>query len=176
MKSALALFAVTAIAVLVIGGFYNITREPIALQQAARERELISILLPGTVELTEEDVLDSPGVSRIITGLGEGGVQLGYVVFAQAPGYGGPVEIMAGFNANGTLTGVQVLRHRETPGLGTGILLPNFLNQFAGRENIMTVSRNATEADEIQALSSATISTAAVVNGINAAIEYVRGR
>ena len=33
-------------------------------------------------------------------------------------GFSGPIRLLVGIDANGTLTGVRVLEHRETPGLG----------------------------------------------------------
>lgn len=36
-------------------------------------------------------------------------------------GYGGEIEVLVGFDLKGTITGVQILRHKETPGLGAEV-------------------------------------------------------
>ncbi len=36
-------------------------------------------------------------------------------------GYAGPIKLLVGINVNGTIAGVRVLQHKETPGLGDGI-------------------------------------------------------
>ena len=175
IKPPLVLFAITVVSVLVIGFLYDITREPIMLQQILRERETIAALLPGTYEVEQEYVEDFPSVIRKTRGYNQAGDLLGYTITATSPAYAGPVEVMVGFDTTGNLTGVKILWQRETPGLGTAILNPVFLDQFAGRTEPMSVVRVATGPNDIQALASATISTAAVVNGVNAAIEYMRG-
>ena len=172
IRPSLTLFVLASVCAVILAFIYDITREPIRLQQIAQETAMVAELLPGTVETLEEYV-DNHAVTKVVQGFNDQGDLLGYVITASAPGYSGPVVIMAGFNAGGTLTAVQVLSHRETPGLGTAILAPSFLEQFEGRTEPMTVVRMATSDNEIQALASATISTAAVVNGINAAMSYV---
>ena len=176
IKPALTLLAVTTVSALLLGILYNITREPIMQQQITRQREIIADLLPGTVQTHEEVIDNHPALIKFVAGYNLNGELIGYTVRASSPGCGGPVEIMAGFDMYGRLTGVRILHQRETPGLGTAIQNPSFLNQFAGRTETMTVTRIPTTNNEIAALASATISTEAVVNGVNAAIEYIRGR
>lgn len=175
IKPALTLFTLIAVSALLLGILYDVTREPIRQQQIIRETEMIALLLPGTAQVDEE-YLDIPSLIKIVTGYDNQREILGYVVTAYAPGYAGPVEIMAGFDTDGVLMGVQILSQRETPGLGTAILNADFLGQFPGRTSAMTVVRMATAEDEIQALTSATISTEAVVNAINAAMAYIIDR
>ena len=175
IKPPLILFTVISVSALLLGILYDITREPVMRQQILRETEIIADLLPGMAGTSETDIFGNPHVVKIVTGYDAEGMVLGYAVTASAPGYSGPVEIMAGFDVNGRLTGVRILSERETPGLGTAIQNPSFLGQFEGRSETMVVTRLPSGDNEIAALASATISTAAVVNGINAAIEYIRG-
>ena len=138
---------------------------------------MVAELLPGTARTTEEYIEGSgtgpSDIYKITIGYDSDNTLLGYVITASSPGYAGPVEIMAAFSPYGVLTGVQVLSQRETPGLGTAILNEDFLAQFSGRTEAMTVSRLPSGENEIAALASATISTSAVVNGINAALDYM---
>ena len=172
VKPALTLFILVFMSTSIIGILYNITREPIAAQQAIRETYIINELLPGTYRIERKQIYGNPFVTEVVSGFTNDGELLGYGVVSAAPGYTEAVEIMTGFDINGMITGVRVLRQRETPGLGTAILNPSFLEQFIGRTETMAVVRMATEDNEIQALSSATISTNAVVTAINAALDF----
>jgi Na+-translocating ferredoxin:NAD+ oxidoreductase subunit G len=49
------------------------------------------------------------------------GVQVGVIFQVVGKGYAGPIDILMGVDAKGQLTGVRVLRHTETPGLGDKI-------------------------------------------------------
>jgi electron transport complex protein RnfG len=67
----------------------------------------------------------------------------------------------------------QILSHRETPGLGTGALKPEFIAQFKGKSvEDLVVVKLPTEKN-IQALTGATITTRAVTNGVKRAAEEV---
>ena len=55
---------------------------------------------------------------------------MGYVFETEASGYGGKVKVMTGIDAEGAITGVVILSHDETPGLGANAEKPDFLNQF----------------------------------------------
>lgn len=175
VKPAATLLIMSAIAVFLIGVVYDITREPVRIQQYIRRNAMIADLLPGTERSETEYIHDNPNVSQLVSGYDAAGNHIGYAVVAQAPGYAGAVVIMTGFNNYGTLTGVRIMNHRETPGLGTAIEHMRFLEQFENRTDTMSVVRMATADDEIQALASATISTVAVVDGINAAMDFIRG-
>jgi len=180
LKPTLCLLAVTTVSALLLGILYNITREPVERQTILRQAEIIAGLLPGTSHTYEESIYEKqdmhPNVHGIVRAYDANNQPLGYVITAQGPGYAGPVLVMAGFDIAGVLTGVSILHHRETPGLGTAILNPVFLGQFEGRTETMTVARIPSSDNEIAALASATISTVAVVEGVNAAMEFVRER
>jgi len=174
IKPTLTLFLIALVTAVVVSVVYELTLEPIAQIRAQRERDTVAAMLPGTVNTSYADIEGRPLVSRLITGYNEQGEKIGYVVSAFGPGYAGAVEIMASFDLEGNLTGVQVVRQSETPGLGTAILEPQFLGQFIGREGPLRVTRMYTGGrDEIAALASATISTEAVVRGVNAALEFI---
>ena len=49
-------------------------------------------------------------------------------------GFSGHIELMAGFNIDGTINNITILQHKETPGLGTKMADPKFLTQFLGKD------------------------------------------
>ena len=77
-----------------------------------------------------------------------------------------------GITSDGTLKGVSLLQIAETPGLGMNaesVLVPQFHNVPAG---VFTVVKSgATSADEIDAISGATVTSEAITVGVNAAYE-----
>lgn len=101
----------------------------------------------------------------------KGGKIIGYCVVNSQKGYGGDVKVMTGVNADGTVNKVTILEHGETPGLGANAEKPDFINQFMGKIKGVKVNKNAPMGNEIKAISGATITSTAVTNAVNSAIE-----
>lgn len=96
----------------------------------------------------------------------------GYVVQTTASGYGGPITVMTGIRADGTVEKVKVLSSSETPGVGKKTEEESFLGQFADKSGTLAVG------SEIAAVSGATVSSKAMVAAVNfatAAVELVKG-
>ena len=89
----------------------------------------------------------------------------GYVITAQAKGYGGQVPVMVAFGADGAIASVRFLDNSETPGLGQKVKDDAFQGQFSG------MAAEAFTLDDIDAVTGATISSRAATTAINAAIE-----
>lgn len=88
----------------------------------------------------------------------------GFVITAQAKGYGGDVPVMVAFNAAGSIEAVRFLDNSETPGLGQKVKTDAFQGQFSG------MAAEAFTLSDIDALTGATISSRAATTAINAAI------
>lgn len=106
------------------------------------------------------------------------GEPVALVLTAVAPdGYTGPIRLLVAINTDGSLSGVRVLTHRETPGLGDGIEASrsDWIHSFTGRslENPprdgWAVQRDGGEFDQ---LTGATITPRAVVAAVRRALEY----
>jgi len=82
---------------------------------------------------------------------------------AAAKGYHGDIGVMVGIDAEkNEVTGVSVVSHSETPGLGAKITEANFTDSFQGK----SLEKELTK-DDINALSGATLSTNGVVAAVN---------
>lgn len=94
-------------------------------------------------------------------------------------GYGGEISLMVGIKNDGTIAGVKILTHGETPGLGAKTALPDFLDKYKGKSGTLTVVKNSATSDQdIVAVSSATTSSKAVTKAVNNALtafEQVKG-
>ena len=79
-------------------------------------------------------------------------------------------------NPSMKITGVTILSQQETPGLGSKCTEPAFLDQFLNKDlhNALSVSKNAKTSSEIQAITSSTITSKAVVSGINQISTHMR--
>ena len=99
---------------------------------------------------------------------------LGYVITVTThEGYSGDIQFTIGVRTDGTLNGMSILSISETAGLGMRaeeVLVP----QFAGKkaDSFVYTKSGASADNEIDAISSATITTSAVVDGVNAGLYY----
>jgi electron transport complex protein RnfG len=90
-------------------------------------------------------------------------------------GYSGPIVLMAGVSVDKTITGVKIMEHSETPGLGANAASPSyfvdrakgltFYGQFAGK--------NAADPflvkGDVVAITASTITSRAVASAVKAA-------
>lgn len=106
------------------------------------------------------------------------GEPVALVLTAVAPdGYSGPIRLLVAVNHDGTLAGVRVLGHRETPGLGDGIEAErsDWILAFNGRSlgdppaEGWGVRRDGGEFDQ---LTGATITPRAVVAAVRRVLQY----
>jgi electron transport complex protein RnfG len=96
-------------------------------------------------------------------------------VITARDGYSGPIRLLVGIDASGTMTGLSVLEHRETPGLGDGIELSEWQQQFVGRSlgNPMSGGwRIREDGGEFDQLTGASVSPRAVVKAVRETLEY----
>ena len=107
-------------------------------------------------------------------------VYCGHVVeITSKNGYGGDIVLYVGVDFDGMVRGVSILELSETAGLG--MEAPKVLTpQFAGRnvERFIYTKTGAQAENEVDAITSATITTSAVVNAVNGglrAVQYIRG-
>ena len=139
------------------------------------------VALPGAVEFfepvaAEKLLAEGYNVTERIVNLYES-KDNGYVVEVSSEGYNGPVIMMVGFDTAKNITGIKIIEHNETSGLGSQIEDPQFLEQFKGSipaENMFkVVTRSTNERNEIEAVSHATTSSLAVTRGVTDAIALI---
>ncbi|MDR3331463.1 MAG: RnfABCDGE type electron transport complex subunit G [Synergistaceae bacterium] len=171
----LILFTVTAITGLILGVVYQITLGPIQLTQERLKSEALSGALPEAESFSKVELKE--GANAILSDIQEGlagGERTGYCITVTPRGYGGIIEIVVGITKTGGLRAIRILSLSETPGLGAKAPDEPFSGQFNNKdvEKLTVVKASATAPDQIQAISGATITSTAVTNGVNAALEY----
>lgn len=95
----------------------------------------------------------------------------GYVFTTSAKGYGGDIVTMVGVKADGTISGMDFLSISETAGLGMNADTDDFKNQYVGKSGEIGLNKNAPAENEVQALTGATITSKAVTDAVNIALE-----
>ena len=167
---AIRLFVICFVCALCLGICSEVTKEPIAAQAKAAQDSAMEAVLP---DAAFEEISDAP-VSGTVTGVSVGkdssGNTMGFVVSCTTSSFGGPLKMMVGVDTEGTVTGVRILSNSDTPGLGALATSPDIYEQFTGMSGTLAVNKDR---GQVQAITSATITSRAVTVGVNDAISWV---
>ncbi len=162
---AIALFLFCLIATALLAGTNSITKDKIADNAVQTEIQSRKAVLSQGESYSEVTALEN-GVTYCI-GTDTDGNQVGYVFTAGAKGYGGTVTVMVGIDSEGKISGIEILSHSETPGLGANATKDDFKGRFVGKSGTLTVDKNSNEGQNVQAITAATITSKAVTNAVN---------
>lgn len=170
-------------AVLLVGGAWQYADQRIADNEARRTLAEISAVLPAGLYDNQ------PHHDRVLLDTGSGellpvyrarrhGAPAGAVLTIVAPGgFVGPIRLLVGIATDGSVLGVEVAAHTETPGIGAAIESgkSTWLQVFSGRspgdppELLWNVHPDGGDFD---AIAGATVSSRAVVSGVRRAVQY----
>lgn len=184
------ILAITLTAGLVLGGVYQLTKEPIAAQERIKKQKACQEVYAEAVSFSEVEGFDTEGaalvlassdlpfgsqdIDEVMAAQDGAGDTLGYVLTVTShEGYGGDIRFTMGITNEGVLQGISLLDISETAGLGMRaeeVLKP----QFSGKSAVWyeSTKTGAVTDSQIDAISGATITTNAVVNGVNAGLYY----
>ena len=153
--------------------------------KAPREYQYIKFVQEPSIKAVLSDYDNDPVKERIKLVLGEdeegnpieivvfpakkGGATQAIAYSAAAKGYHDLIEVMVGVGPEGKLTGISIMTHTETPGLGARIVEPEFTDQFAGLG--LETTKLSAEGGKVDTLSGATFSTVGVITAVGAALE-----
>ena len=176
------LMVICAIVAALLGVVNGVTADKIAAIQAQKLQASLQVVFPGA-EFTKVEVTDdlsalaaSPNAESGLEAIYAASTG-GYAVEVTPTGFGGSIDMIVGIDADGNVTGVSVISHAETAGIGTKIVadkpnkngvgvLTQFIGRGAGEGNLFTVNSGSNEVD---AISGATVTTKAITRGVNAA-------
>ncbi len=169
----LTLFVICLVATALLGLTNQVTA-PI-IEQLAIETEIKSrqVVFADAKSFGEAEIL-ADGTS-VVAALDDAGNVIGHVVVNTTKGYGGDISVMTGVDSEGKVTGVNILSHAETAGLGAKAAEQDFRDRFLGHIKGITVSKDKAGENSIDAITGATITSRAVVDAVNAAIEAAGG-
>ena len=151
-----------------LAGVYALTAEPIAAAAAAKNEAAIKDVLPATaVTIEEERTVDFEGASYAYNlAYDEQGNTVGCAINVAPVGFGGPIIIKVGFDANGVICNTKVLSQAETPGLGAKCVEPAFSEQFKGWDPAQKTLAVRKDGGEVDAITASTITSRAYTDGL----------
>ena len=179
VKVAGTLTVISLVTAAVLGGVNAVTKDPIAAINAQKTQDAMAAVVSDptvfqAVEAIPQEAVDAAAsYGGTLTELYDG-QGTGYVMKVVASGSQGSIEMMVGVDAEGAVTGVSVVDHAETSGIGTKVTgnapLPSgtgVLDQFKGMSHAdgdLVVGKN------VDAISGATVSSRGITTGVNAAL------
>lgn len=179
----LALTLITVGAGLLLSLVESLTREPIAEQRRLETLRALQTVLPAFDNSPDADTVqlvygqDKKGRELKRTFFrGRLGSEISGVAFpVVAPdGYSGNISIMIGVDTGGTIIGLEILSHTETPGLGDKITRDEFKGQFKGKALPGVDWRVKKDGGDFDQITGATISPRAVVKAVQSGLQFFR--
>jgi len=171
------LFLISALSGLALGYVYSITKEPIAAAKKAKIEKAIKEVLPAFDELSSGYKVFSydgskPSDSLVFFDAKKDGKWVGTAVNTYTmKGFSGLVKLMIGFKPDGTINKISVLEHKETPGLGSKMSTPKFIDQF-NNQNPSSFKLTVTkDGGDVDAITAATISSRAFCDAADRAFK-----
>ncbi|MDR0457283.1 MAG: RnfABCDGE type electron transport complex subunit G [Treponema sp.] len=172
----LALFAAAACVMLAF--VYTGTANIISQRQQADLEAALREIFPDADRFEAADGIKSPDAAVSIENAYmaiRNGEPAGAALQLTRASYGGPIKIMAGVSVNGTITGVKIMEHSDTPGLGANAASPQyfvdkakritFLGQFTGK----SVDDPFEVKGDVAAITASTVTSRAVASTVKAA-------
>ncbi|MFT5881303.1 MAG: electron transport complex protein RnfG [Moritella sp.] len=181
----LALFALACTSVVAVT--HTVTADRIAKQEQLQLLKIINQLLPEDSHdndifnscklLTNETYLGSSEPQKVFTAT-ENDQIVGYAIEGIAPnGYNGKIKLVVGIDTQSKVTGVRILAHNETPGLGDKVerrksdWLDSFVGQTLTESNAHTWAV-ITDGGDFDSFTGATITPRAVVGSVKNILTY----
>lgn len=170
----LALFVITAVSGGVLGLVYSFTKDAIAEVDMKKNQAAIQAVLPlegeisykaDTLSYTENGVTTTFPCNLAYDAQGN---FRGAAIKTSEGGFGGKIEMMVGFLADGTIKGTSVLSHSETPGLGANMTGP-FKDQFIDKNPASFKLTVKKDGGDVDAITAATITSRAFSKAVNKA-------
>ena len=159
------------LAALILAVVSQLTAEPVRQAKLRNELQMLKELdLPEFDNDMTTDVFNVNGVEYMAAV--KNGKIVGFAARSQSSsGYSGKLKSLISFDVKGNILAVQVVEHKETPGLGANCTNDDFKDEFIGLSRDIKVVKSNPSGNQIDALSSATVTTKAVTKGVNDALK-----
>lgn len=163
------LVAMSVIAAVILGGLYIPTQAQLKIYQEEQRQLALVDVLPVADHF---EAVKSGEETLFYQAFDADNNLVGYCFFHDQPGSQGTITLAGGVDTEYTVTGVKIMTHSETPGLGAKITESFFIDQFKGvAESDLMLSKNGGAIDTI---TGATVSSQAVIDGIHVMIGEIK--
>ena len=164
LRLAVTLLVIAGVMAAALAGVNSVTAPIIEKLTYEKTQEAVSAVLPGGGDTVDFPAMDL--VSKVYQG------ENGYAVEVTPSGFDNTITMMVGVDKAGAVSGISIIDHSETAGLGavaaaTTAAGEAFRAQFKGLSGNVSVSKDGGQVD---AITSATITSRAVCAGVNAAL------
>jgi Na+-translocating ferredoxin:NAD+ oxidoreductase subunit G len=186
LRAILGLLLITGATTLAVSWMEMSTRSAVNANERAHKFAILASVLPAdsydnrpeqdVSMMIDRELLGSDSAQPIYSARAKGQVVTSVLTVTAPDGYVGPIQLLIGINRDGSITGVRVIRHKETPGLGDFIDTnkSRWIEVFSGR------GPNADGADltlrkdggTIDHVTGATITSRAVTNAVANALQF----
>ncbi len=194
-KPVIILLVITLVAGLALSGVYVLTKDTIAENQALANKAALMEVLPEAADFVSDDDLqakisaqgDTYGadfggakIESAAVGVDASGNSVGYAVTVfNSDSYDGGLTLVVGIREDGTVNSISFTELHDTAGMGMKCGDPEFKDQFNNvkvEKFTLNKAGGSTEDDVIDSVSGASITSGAVVNAVNAALDFVSDR
>lgn len=179
LRLGLTLLVICGIAAGILAGLNSVTGPIIAENAQQASYGLYYEVLGDSVDIQEapeEEMNDIQSTYPEITSVlqaTEGDQIVSYIITVVSNGYGGEMENALLIDPEGNIQGFRNLSNAETPGFGNVISEESYYSRFEGKsiaENDQLVSGSGGGPNEVEAISGSTVTTNAVLEGLNTAV------
>ena len=162
-KTGAVLLAVCAIVTLVLALVNFLTKDMAAANKQKDTDIAIKEIFPTCTSSTEEETTHGAPINGVYKVM-EKDTHIGYAVGVIASGFGGDIEMLVGIGKGGVVSGVKIISMSETPNVGSRVNDSEYLSGYKG------LSGNLVLKQDVDAISGATVSSKAVLEGVNAVL------
>ena len=157
------LLAIAAVSAGLLAGVNAMTRDVIANNKVAAANAARKEVVPMAASFDDSKAVVSEDLT-FVPGLDANGNTVGYVVVVSQGGYAANIDFSLGVGLDGKVTGLRVMNHQETPGLGAKISGIEWQKHWIGTDKAYEFTKAA------DAFAGATVSPTAVYTGIQRAL------
>ena len=187
-KPVIALALIALLAGVALSGTFSLTKDTIDAQKLAANKAAYQAVCPDAEDFVglEEQVAALGGevygsgfgrvyINEAVEGVDAAGNTVGYAISAtSAEGYSGNVTLYVGISVDGKVNSISFTELNETPGKGMLCDEPAFKDQFNGRQVKSFTLNSGSGSEKIDGITGATVTSRAVVNAVNAALDFYR--
>ncbi|MGA1861380.1 RnfABCDGE type electron transport complex subunit G [Deferribacter thermophilus] len=170
-KMFVVLTIIGAVSALVLASVYTLTKDKIEYEYRLELLRALKVVLPEYNNEPDKDTIKAKDKTVYVAK--KDGKIVGYAIQSVSEkGYGGSIAVLLGVSTDGKITGVEILRHAETPGLGSKIEEKWFKDEFKGLtiKDKIAVKKDGGVIDQF---SGATISPRAVAEAVKNGLDFV---
>ncbi len=189
-KPVIALTIITLLAGVALSGVFSMTKEPIEANELAKKRESYKVVCETAADFKDVDAaaaaieaqngsysngkFGTTTIEEVLEAVDANGNTVGYVFsITNRNAYNPPLKLALGMKPDGTIEKIAFIELNETPGKGSLADEPKFKDQFDGR-SAESLVLNGDGDSGIDAISGATVTSKAVLNAVNAGLDFFR--